>query len=184
MAHINGEIRTRTTNGREERIYVGGTRPYVGQLFFPMDAVDDVEATAPYSSNRNSLTRNEQDSIFRSVTDAVSGFDGLVDLRRLGQNAEDGYLAWISIGIDTRRDHDTGFPDDATSSSGSSGGSTSGITAPGNTVIPPSSDSTTAPNSAGGRADGSGAQGIGSVVAAGKLVAVAMGVVAAVAFWA
>ena len=159
---------------------MGGTRPYVGQLFFPMDAIDAVEATAPYSSNPNTLTRNDQDSIFKSVTDAVSGFNGLVDLRRLGANAEDGYLAWISVGIDTSRDHDTGFPNDASSSSGSSSSSsTSGTTAPGNTVIPP-----TAPTPAGGGADGSGAQGIGSVVAAGKLVAVAMGVVAAVAFWA
>jgi len=173
MAHINGSI---STDGNK-RTYHGGSNPFVGQLFFPMSNIDEVEKIDPYSKNTNSLVRNEDDSIFNRQTGAVNGYDGLVDLRKLGSNVQDGYLAWISIGIDIASTHDTGFPDNAGSNSGAST-----TTRTGNTVGSPTSSSTRAATA--GADNTGGAQGVGSAVTAGKIVAVGMGVmVAAVAFW-
>lgn len=146
MAHLNGRV----ANNR----YTGGTNPFVGQLFFNMSLISEVEAIAPYNTNTNPFTSNSQDSIFRRASTSVPGWDGLMDVRKLGSNVEDGIIAWISVGIDRSSNHDTGFSNDA-AGSGGGGGSSTGM-----------------------------ATGVGSAVFAAKLVAAGMGaVVAAVAFF-
>jgi len=149
MAHIGGSIRT----DGDKRTYVGGTNPYIGQLYFDMDLVNQVEAVSPYTLNRASLTSNNDDRIFRDSNTAVAGYDGLMDVRKLGDNVNDGIVAWISVGINRGSSHDTGFP---------------------------STVSTTATGTETGSSTGSdNAQGVGSTVFAGKIVAWGMGAVVA-----
>jgi len=162
MAHINGQIRT----DGDRRTYVGGTNPLVGQLYFDMDLINEVEAVTPYSTNTIRLINNNNDRIFRSTSNAVAGYDGLMDVRKLGDNVNDGMIAWISIGIDRGSDHDTGFPNTATGTSASRTTVSAPTTAGAGTTPRPS---TGADN----------AQGVGSTVFAGKIVAWGMGAVVA-----
>jgi hypothetical protein len=142
-----------------------------------MSTIDEVEKISPYSSNTNTLVRNEDDSIFNQQTSAVKGYDGLVNLRKLGSNTQDGYLAWISVGIDLGSNHDTGFAD--TAAPPSSGGSSTTRTG-GDTVGGPTSTGIAGADNIGG----GGVKSLGSAVTAGKIVVVGMGVVvAAVEFW-
>ena len=73
----------------------------MGQLFFDMSLIEEVMGVSPYNDNKNPLTTNDRDSIFKDTTGAVKGYDGLMEVRKLGQNVEDGLIAWISIGIDS-----------------------------------------------------------------------------------
>lgn len=166
MAHIGGSVRT----DGNKRTYVGGTNPMVGQLYFDMDLVNEVEAVAPYTSNTVRLINNNNDRIFRTASTAVAGYDGLMDVRKLGSSVNDGIIAWISVGIDRGRNHNTGFSDTGTDT-----GTGTGTTASGRTTVSTPATATTA--SARSGADRS--QGVGSTVFAGKIVAWGMGAVVA-----
>ncbi|KAI5813602.1 Intradiol ring-cleavage dioxygenase [Pyronema omphalodes] len=120
MASTNGTIRT---NG-DKRTYDGGKHPFIGQLFFQMDTIDEISKLKPYSDNRSPLTRNEDDRIFNDANDSVRGYNGLMDMKKIGDNISDGVIAWISIGIDPGRDHDTGFPRSTGGGRGSSNDAT------------------------------------------------------------
>lgn len=78
--------------------YSGGKAASVGQLFFDQDLIAQVEATAAYKINTQTITTNAKDSIF--VQSAASGFDPVMEYALLGDAVEDGLFAWISVGVD------------------------------------------------------------------------------------
>lgn len=74
------------------------TAMHVGQMFFDQDLISEVEEVAPYSSNEQELTTNEDDSILGE--EAETGADPFMTYVRLGDSIEDGILAWLAFGVD------------------------------------------------------------------------------------
>ncbi|KEQ81087.1 intradiol ring-cleavage dioxygenase [Aureobasidium pullulans EXF-150] len=96
--HVHIVTHTNTT------LYVNGTMSsgsvqHVGQLFFDMSLLKQVEATYPYNTNTQDWTTNSEDSILSEET-ATDGVDPVVEYILLGDDITDGVLAWISMGVD------------------------------------------------------------------------------------
>ncbi|KAF4545857.1 Intradiol ring-cleavage dioxygenase [Lasiodiplodia theobromae] len=75
----------------------GDSTAHVGQLFFDQDLIYAVEAEAPYSSNEQTLTLNEEDSIMEGEAEEV---DPVAEYVLLGDSVADGIFSWIAVGID------------------------------------------------------------------------------------
>ncbi|KEQ62636.1 aromatic compound dioxygenase [Aureobasidium melanogenum CBS 110374] len=96
--HVHIITHTKTT------LYVNGTMSpgsiqHVGQLFFDMSLLKQVEATYPYNTNTQDWTTNAEDSSLAEET-ATDGVDPVVEYILLGEDISDGVLAWISMGVD------------------------------------------------------------------------------------
>ncbi|KAH0351827.1 aromatic compound dioxygenase, partial [Aureobasidium melanogenum] len=96
--HVHIITHTNTT------LYVNGTMSpgsiqHVGQLFFDMSLLEQVEATYPYNTNTQDWTTNSEDSILAEET-ATDGVDPVVEYILVGEDISDGVLAWISMGVD------------------------------------------------------------------------------------
>ncbi|KAL5358327.1 Intradiol ring-cleavage dioxygenase [Aspergillus floccosus] len=74
---------------------------HVGQIFFDQDLISEVEKIAPYSSNTQPLTPNVRDRILAAEADST---DPLMEYVLLGDKIRDGIFAWMTIGIDGKRD--------------------------------------------------------------------------------
>jgi protocatechuate 3,4-dioxygenase beta subunit len=83
--------------------FTGGTAKHIGHMYFDEDLRTAVEATVPYSSNRQTVTTNAQDSI--APDEATEEFDPFLNYVMLGDSLSDGLLMWMTIGIDTSADH-------------------------------------------------------------------------------
>lgn len=104
-------------------------------MFFDQSLISEVNTVEPYSGNTQSLTQNVDDSIFESVVNTI---DPIMHYVLLGDNIQDGVLAWTTLVIDRSVEEsvkaaatwteDGGIID---SSSGGMGGSGGGIAAPG-----------------------------------------------------
>lgn len=78
---------------------VGGSIAHIGQLMFDQDLTNEINDNVyPYTSNTQSLTTNEQDSVFIAETQTNS--DPVIDWVKLSHSREDGIFGWIQIGID------------------------------------------------------------------------------------
>lgn len=80
----------------------GGSVPHIGQLFFGEELRSAVEATAPYNTNTQAVTSNDDD--MWSVVQAGTTYDPFVEYVYLGADITDGIMAWIQIGINTTAD--------------------------------------------------------------------------------
>lgn len=98
VAHLNVEVLPNNT-------LTGGNVAHIGQLFFDQALVDEVEKAAPYKTNKNFITRNEQDHVVKYET-ADTTSDPFFHYTLLGDSIEDGILAWITIGVDTSKDYE------------------------------------------------------------------------------
>lgn len=85
--------------------YTGGTTMHVGQLYFDDALVQAVEATAPYNTNTIPFTTWEVDGWM--LEEATTDYDPFVEYVQLGENLEDGLLAWITVAVDLSSNHDT-----------------------------------------------------------------------------
>ncbi|KAI0601080.1 aromatic compound dioxygenase [Biscogniauxia sp. FL1348] len=94
MVHTNATLYQNSTLGNEV------TSSHVGQAFFDQDLITAVEALAPYNTNTQELTANEDDSILAEET-ATDGVDPFFEYTLLGDSIEDGLFAWISFGINS-----------------------------------------------------------------------------------
>lgn len=74
---------------------------HVGQIFFDQDLITEVEKTSPYSTNTQSLTENADDDILQMEADTTDPF---MEYVLLGDSVSDGIFAWISIGVNVKRD--------------------------------------------------------------------------------
>lgn len=80
------------------------TAMHVGQMFFDQDLISEVSEVAPYSSNEQELTTNEDDSILGE--EAATGADPFMTYVKLGDSIEDGILAWLAFGVDLTNSKD------------------------------------------------------------------------------
>lgn len=87
-------------NGTIAGLYDGHSS-HVGQIFFDQDLISAVEENSPYSTNTQELTTNSDDSILETEADTTDPF---MEYVYLGDSAADGIFAWISIGVDYKRD--------------------------------------------------------------------------------
>ncbi|KAI0197287.1 Intradiol ring-cleavage dioxygenase [Xylaria flabelliformis] len=143
LAHTNASVQSNGT------ISVWGAPvSHIGQLFYPDDLRAEVEATAPYNQNTQTLTTNDED--MWSILQADESFDPIPQYVYLGDSIEDGIFAWIQIGINGSADYTTDnyygiaayYAEDGGHSSGSSPGGPGG-----NGTIPSGSMSGPAPTS-------------------------------------
>ncbi|KAK9777117.1 putative Intradiol ring-cleavage dioxygenases domain-containing protein [Seiridium cardinale] len=77
------------------------TAQHVGQVFWDQSVRDKVELISPYSTNTNPLTSNAEDRVF--AVEVGNDNDPVFNYVQLGDNLEDGFLAWLTIGIDLSR---------------------------------------------------------------------------------
>lgn len=82
---------------RANRTILEATVSHVGQLYFDQGLSDRVERRAPYSANPQPVTTNDQDGLLRADLAAA---DPIVEYVLLGDEVEDGVLAWFSFGVD------------------------------------------------------------------------------------
>ncbi|KAI1269753.1 Intradiol ring-cleavage dioxygenase [Xylariaceae sp. FL1019] len=80
-------------------VTTSGTPSHIGQLFFDQDLISEVEALAPYNTNKVAITPNAKD--FINVAGATVDYDPFVDYVRLGESLEDGLLAFITVFVNT-----------------------------------------------------------------------------------
>jgi protocatechuate 3,4-dioxygenase beta subunit len=91
IVHSNAQVTS-------DEHYSGGTDNHVGQLFFDQNLIADSAKVAPYSNNKQALTTNEADMIFRQ--EAAQG-DPVVKYSWLGADLADGLFGWVAFGVDT-----------------------------------------------------------------------------------
>ncbi|TFA99738.1 hypothetical protein CCMA1212_008460 [Trichoderma ghanense] len=78
---------------------------HIGQLFYPEDLVEEVEATYPYNTNTAERTTNDEDQW--SIIQADASYDPFPEYLYLGEDITDGLFAWIQIGINGSADYST-----------------------------------------------------------------------------
>ncbi|KAI0491114.1 Intradiol ring-cleavage dioxygenase [Xylaria cf. heliscus] len=100
LAHTNASVQSNGTIS-----IWGAPVAHIGQLFWPEDLRAEVEATAPYNQNTQSLTTNDED--MWSILQADESFDPIPQFVYLGDSIEDGLFAWIQIGINGSADYTT-----------------------------------------------------------------------------
>ncbi|KFY74456.1 hypothetical protein V501_04633 [Pseudogymnoascus sp. VKM F-4519 (FW-2642)] len=93
LVHSNAQV---TSNGH----YTGGTSNHVGQLFFDQKLIAESATVAPYSANKQSLTTNAADGIFKQ--EAAQG-DPVVFYSYLGTSISQGVFGWVAFGVDTTK---------------------------------------------------------------------------------
>ncbi|CEJ58307.1 Putative Protocatechuate 3,4-dioxygenase beta subunit [Penicillium brasilianum] len=89
-------------NGTLSGMY-DGKSSHVGQIFFDQDLITEVEKCHPYADNTQDLLKNSEDSILEAE---AGNTDPVMEYVYLGKYASDGIFAWISIGINAKRDDD------------------------------------------------------------------------------
>jgi len=70
---------------------------HAGQTFFDQTLIDAVEATAPYSTNRQARTANKNDAIL--IQETANNADPFFEYVQLGTNIKDGVFGWFSFGV-------------------------------------------------------------------------------------
>jgi protocatechuate 3,4-dioxygenase beta subunit len=83
--------------------YIGGTVNHNGQLYFDNDLASEIESFYPYTNNPTLRTTNVEDSFVPD--ESTPNYDPFVDYIKLGSDANDGMLMWITIGINTTADY-------------------------------------------------------------------------------
>ncbi|KAF2256270.1 extracellular dioxygenase-like protein [Trematosphaeria pertusa] len=91
MSHLNATLNSNNTIS-------GGAITHVGQIFFDQSMISLVEATAPYSSNTQDLTTNEEDGIMSQESE---GYDPVMEYVLLGDDVSEGVFGWIAFGMDS-----------------------------------------------------------------------------------
>lgn len=130
-SHIHNQNGTVYSNGT----YQASTISHVGQLFFPTDLKDVVEAIYPYNTNTQAITTNYED--MWAPDQADNDYDPFPDYAYLGSDISDGLLMWISVGVNMGANYSSdvsvaahltadGGVVNSDSADGSSGGSGSG----------------------------------------------------------
>ncbi|KAK3377457.1 Intradiol ring-cleavage dioxygenase [Podospora didyma] len=85
--------------------YVGGSVNHVGQLYFDQELISAVETMHPYTSNQVALQLNKAD--FLVGDEATTEYDPFIEYILLSDDANDGLLMWITIGVNTTANYDS-----------------------------------------------------------------------------
>lgn len=77
------------------------TASHIGQTFWDQSVRDAVELLSPYNTNTNTVTLNADDKVVIAETAVNGTSDPFFNYVQLGDDLEDGFLAWIVLGINT-----------------------------------------------------------------------------------
>ncbi|ETS79261.1 hypothetical protein PFICI_09114 [Pestalotiopsis fici W106-1] len=86
------------------KTYTGGRANHVGQLYFNQALNDAVENFAPYNSNKQQYTTNQNDGFAKDAASAQ--YDPFMSYIRLGSGPGDGLLAYITVGVNQDANYD------------------------------------------------------------------------------
>ncbi|KAJ7870777.1 Intradiol ring-cleavage dioxygenase [Mycena olivaceomarginata] len=95
LAHQNATVFKNGTVG-------SGNASHVGQFFMDQSLISKVETTAPYASNAQTLTTNEEDSILAQEAGTI---DPMLEYVLLGDKIADGLMMGAAMGIDTSAEY-------------------------------------------------------------------------------
>ncbi|KAF3928620.1 hypothetical protein AA313_de0204978 [Arthrobotrys entomopaga] len=98
MSHKGGTVHPNGTYSGHGRV------THIGQLFFDENLRSAVEALEPYKTNTQRAILNSQDQI--AIQQADNDYDPFVKYAYLGDSIEDGLLAWITVGVDSKAEYD------------------------------------------------------------------------------
>lgn len=99
--HIHVAVHPNATARTNDTIY-DLTATHVGQMYFDQALDDQVETYAPYSTNTQAITTNEEDFILQ---DGLATSDPIMQYVLLGEDISEGLLAWLSFGVNTTYTH-------------------------------------------------------------------------------
>lgn len=77
------------------------TASFVGQLYFPQELANRVEKKAPYNTNKQPVTSNDQDEFLQG--DLAQGGNPIIDYKLVTNDISDGVIGWLSYGIDVEK---------------------------------------------------------------------------------
>ncbi|KAI0799384.1 Intradiol ring-cleavage dioxygenase [Xylaria sp. FL0064] len=115
----------------------GGNVPHIGQFFWDQSLIDEVEALEPYSTNKQSITTNEEDHVFGEQETEGSDSDPVFNYVYLGDDVSEGLFTWIVVGINTTASYTPTYSFELTEGGGVAVGNNSGGGAPGGPGGPP-----------------------------------------------
>jgi hypothetical protein len=75
----------------------GGTISHVGQFYIEQNFLAQVEATAPYNTNKQAITTNARDALFNMGRQG--GDDPVMKISLIGKTIADGLYATIDVGV-------------------------------------------------------------------------------------
>ena len=78
-----------------------GSMSHIGQTFWDQSVRDQVELLYPYNTNTQSNLANADDRVIASETETNGTTDPFFNYVQLGDNIQDGFLAWIVLGVNT-----------------------------------------------------------------------------------
>ncbi|OWZ23968.1 Extracellular dioxygenase [Phytophthora megakarya] len=112
-------------NVLSNKTYSGGSVVHVGQFFFDDSLISQVDATTPYSTNKQTITANVDDMWLKAA--ALTGYDPIMNYAWLSSKPSDGLFVWISLAVDLTATQSVTAVSTFTSSTPASG-SSSGTT--------------------------------------------------------
>ncbi|KAF2276585.1 aromatic compound dioxygenase, partial [Westerdykella ornata] len=78
----------------------GGTISHVGQFYIDQNFLAQVEATAPYNTNKQAITTNARDPLFNMGKQG--GDDPVLKISLIGKTIADGLYATIDVGVNPK----------------------------------------------------------------------------------
>ncbi|KAH6656539.1 Intradiol ring-cleavage dioxygenase [Truncatella angustata] len=72
---------------------------HIGQVFWDQSVRDQVELLEPYNANTKQVTLNKDDRVF--AAEVENDNDPVFNYVLIGDTIEDGFLAWLTLGVDT-----------------------------------------------------------------------------------
>lgn len=95
--HIHVAVHPNATARSNDTIY-DLTANHVGQMYFDQSLSDVVETYAPYNTNVQPVTTNEEDFL---LIDGLTTSDPIMEYVLLGEDISEGLLGWLSFGVNT-----------------------------------------------------------------------------------
>lgn len=95
--HIHMITHVEDTKAKENNTIWNQRVRHAGQVFFDQALISAVEATAPYSTNRQSKTLNKNDAIL--IQETANSADPFFEYVQLGTTMKDGVFGWFSLGV-------------------------------------------------------------------------------------
>lgn len=97
MAYRGDNITASANSTSSSSSSSSSSNTHIGQIFFDQDLQALVEATRPYTLNKQALTTNAEDGI---LAIEASSSDPVMRYILLGNAVSDGVLGWIRVGVD------------------------------------------------------------------------------------
>lgn len=95
--HLHIITHVEDTKAKENNTIWNQRVRHIGQAFFDQALINAVEATSPYSTNRQAKTQNARDAILTQET--ANNADPFFNYVQLSSNLKDGVFGWFSFGV-------------------------------------------------------------------------------------